>query len=541
VIQAQRLPDVRPPDIVRDEAILEGYLEDASGYPRGNASGLVRIGSEAEAAALLRQTEAAGTKVLIQAARSSLTGGAIPDGELVLSVEKMADRGPIEPFGSGGGRVTVQPGLRLCDLQQGLAEKGYYFPPVPTYQQAMLGGTVATNAGGAATFKYGVTRNWVHGLRVLLFNGELLTLERGQHVAQRGESFQIVLSDGRELLVPVPDYRLPDLKKISCGYHASDPLDLLDLFVGSEGTLGLITAVTVNLTALPASVINAFVFLDDPKLAHLLATALRDAAMKAREGNDPRGPDVRAIEWLDEHCLQLLRETEEARRRRVALPPDARAALLFEMELPERTTDAEVEQVLMDFMERQPGPRDGPLSRLFRILEDHRALEHLEFAFPEDERRRAALTELREAVPQQVQELLNRRKQSDPRVQKVGGDLIVPYAEVPAMIEFYERGFTRRGLDFAIWGHLSDGNLHPNALPRDGDETRAGMEALVEFAAEAARRGGAPLSEHGVGRSPIKQRILREFLGDAALATMRRIKDAMDPAGRFAPGVLFPA
>ena len=94
--------------------------------------------------------------------------------------------------------------MRLRDLQERLATEGLYYPPVPTYQEAMLGGTVSTNAGGAATFKYGVTRQWVRGLRVLLHNGDLLVLERGEAVVRRGESFAIALSDGRELRVPTP-------------------------------------------------------------------------------------------------------------------------------------------------------------------------------------------------------------------------------------------------------------------------------------------------------------------------------------------------
>ena len=168
-------------------------------------------------------------------------------------------------------------------------------------------------------------------------------------------------------------------------------------------------------------------------------------------------------------------------------------------------------------------------------------MDGLEFAFPEDEPRQLAFAALREAVPQRVGEILAARRRERGGVRKVAGDLIVPFEELPSMIDFYREGFRRRGLRFAIWGHLSDGNLHPNALPRDADQVREGCELLLEFAGEAARRGGCPLSEHGVGRNPVKQEMLRRFLGDAAVATMRRIKLALDPGARFAPGVLFPA
>lgn len=540
MIQAQRLPGVPPPPILEDPSILESYLEDASGAPPGRAAGLVRPASETEAAAFLRASRERGLKILPQAARSSLTGGAIPQGEAVLSVEGMSEIGAVVPCGSGA-RVEVGPGVRLDALQGELAPRGWYYPPVPTYRQAMLGGTVSTNAGGAATFKYGATRRWVHGLRVLLANGDLLTLERGQAVAARDGSFRIRLTDGRELSVPVPSHRLPRLKKISAGYHAADPLDLVDLFVGSEGTLGLITAVTVELIPMPSSVVTGWVFLSDPPEALRLAATLRAAAEQARGRGDARGPDVRAIEWLDEESLEILRRRGEARRRRIALSAEARAALLFEVELAEPVDDRGAEDLLAAFTDRRPEVPDHPLVRLFRILEEHSALERLVLAFPEDTRRQEALAGLREAVPQGVGELLAERRREEPGVEKVGGDLIVPPAELPGMIDSYVRGFVDRGLDYAIWGHLGDGNLHPNALPRSRDEVQRGFEALLEFAEEAAQRGGCPLSEHGVGRSAIKQRMLRNFLGDAAIERMRRIKEALDPEGRLAPGVLFPA
>jgi D-lactate dehydrogenase (cytochrome) len=534
-IEARRLPEVSPP-VVRDAPeALQPYLEDASGARGGHASGLVRVASEAEAAAFLRETAGQGVKILPQAARSSLTGGAVPRGEVIVSVEALRDTGSLQRT-SRGARATFGAGLRLRELQEYVAEEGYYYPPVPTHQEAMIGGSASTNAGGAATFKYGVTREWIHGLRVLLFNGDLLAIERGQAVARRGESFRIRLSDGGELTVPVPDYRLPDLKKISAGYFAADPLDLIDLFVGSEGTLGLITAVTVDLVPQPPSVVTGLVFLSDEDAAFELATDLRLTAQAARDRGDPAGPDVRAIEWMDPHCLDILRRYDEARKRRIRLPDTARAGVLFETELAEPMDNERAQDRLVAALDGGSGERDDGLIRLFRLLRDQDVLDELEFAFPEDDRRHKALVELREAVPQRVGELAART----PGVGKLGGDFIVPFERLHEMMRIYADGFERRGLAYAVWGHLGDGNLHPNPLLRTEEEGPLAVEAMLEFADEAVRRGGCPLSEHGVGRSPLKQRLLRRFLGNDAVEQMRRIKRALDPPGRFAPGTLFP-
>ncbi len=524
MIRAVRPAEVAPPPIIDDPSILGAYLEDASAAAAGRAAGLVRPADEREAAAFLRAAHERGLPLLPQAGRSSLTGGAIPRGEVVVSCERMAHVGAVVRE-SGRARLAVGPGVRLSDLEARLAAEGLYYPPIPTYREALVGGTVSTNAGGAATFKYGATRRWVAGLRVLLFNGDLLVLERGEAVVRRGESFRIELSDGSELRVPSPEYRLPDLKKISAGYFAADSLDLVDLFIGSEGTLGLISGVTLSLIPRPPATLTGLLFPRGTGGGLRLAGALRDAG----------GPDMRAIEWLDGKSLDLLRRSEEFRRARIRLPDHAREALLFELEIARETDDAEFRDLLVAFVERRAHQLDHPLLQLFGLLDELGVLEDAELALA-DPRRQRALADLREAVPRRVGEIL-----AEGRVEKVGGDLIVPCDRLAEMVQIYVRGFERRGLEYAIWGHVGDGNLHPNALPRDAEEVRRGFDALFEFADEAVRRRGCPLSEHGVGRHPVKQELLRRFLGAEAVAQMRRIKFALDPQGRLAPGVIFPS
>jgi D-lactate dehydrogenase (cytochrome) len=127
----------------------------------------------------------------------------------------------------------------------------------------------------------------------------------------------------------------------------------------------------------------------------------------------------------------------------------------------------------------------------------------------------------------------------DPRIDKTAGDMVVPFDRFEDMLAIYREGYERRGLDYAIWGHISDGNVHPNVIPRSYEDVVAGREAILEFGREVVKLGGSPLAEHGVGRSSLKQRLLRELYGDAGIAEMRAIKRAIDPDGKMAPGVIF--
>ena len=119
---------------------------------------------------------------------------------------------------------------------------------------------------------------------------------------------------------------------------------------------------------------------------------------------------------------------------------------------------------------------------------------------------------MREAVPAAVNQRIGRAKAAiDPRIEKTAADMIVPFDAVEDLLALYDEGFRRRGLDAAVWGHISDGNLHPNVIPRSVTDVESGKEAILEFGREVVRLGGSPLAEHGVGRNPVKQRLLVEI------------------------------
>jgi D-lactate dehydrogenase (cytochrome) len=162
-------------------------------------------------------------------------------------------------------------------------------------------------------------------------------------------------------------------------------------------------------------------------------------------------------------------------------------------------------------------------------------------ARPDDERGAERLFGLREAVPASINALVGAAQaRVHPDIQKTAADSVVPFDRLGDSLRLYRDAFARRGLDCAVWGHFSDGNLHPNLVPRSLEDVRAGRDAILEIARGVIAMGGAPLAEHGVGRSALKQRLLRELYGDEGIAQMQAVKRALDPTGKLAPGVLFP-
>ncbi len=431
-------------------------------------------------------------------AQSSLTGGATPRGDLVLSTRALATIEWVD-----NNRVRVGAGVPLSTLQQALAQRGLFYPPVPTFDGAYAGGTVATNAAGAATFKYGSTRQWVDGLTLVLADGSVLTIERGQQLASA--------------LVPVPSYRMPDLPKLSAGYYAKPGMDLVDLFVGSEGTLGVVVNATLRVLPLPRRC-TALVTCASDAQAIAVTAALRMAAAAAWRSDGPL--DVAAVEYIDSRALALLAESafERARVRR----PRAGAALLL----------AQIEL---------PSGDDAALDAFGQLLDANGVDDDPIVAPPGDDHGAVRMFELREAVPSAVNgAIAAAQARVHPDIQKTAGDMIVPFDRLGESIAMYRRLFEQHGLDYALWGHASDGNLHPNVIATSLRDVEAGREAILAMAGEVVKMGGAPLAEHGVGRSALKQRMLREMYGERGIEEMRAVKRALDPRWKLASGVLFP-
>lgn len=529
-----REPVVRP-RAIEDPDELTTYLTDASRYPGGATPRLYRPTSEGEVAWVVRHEP----RVLAIGAQSSLTGGGAPRGEALLATAGLDAIGPL-----AGDRVRVGAGVPLITLQQVLSEQGAFYPPAPTFLGAFVGGTVSTNAAGAATWKYGTTRDWVEALTVVLATGDVLEVRRGEVVAGPvggGEGFELELPSGEVLRVPVPGYRMPDVPKRSAGYHAEPGMDLVDLFVGAEGTLGVVTEVELRVLTSAPPLLIALAPLRDEARGLELVGRLREASRRTWASGERAGLDVRAIESMDRRCLELLRADGEDRRCGVTLPEDAQLLLLIQLELPaELDAAAALEAYALGESLGELG--DTPIARLLELLAEFEAQDDCELALPGDQARAEQLLALREAVPMCVNHRVrDAQRDVDPGIQKVAADMIVPFERFAEALAAYRAELGGRGLDVAIWGHVSDGNVHPNVIPRARADVERGYEGILACGRAVARLGGCPLSEHGTGRNPVKQALLRDLYGEEGLAAMRAVKRALDPTWKLAPGVLFPA
>ncbi|MDQ5846763.1 MAG: FAD-binding oxidoreductase [Acidobacteriota bacterium] len=523
--------------IKSDPDEIHSFLSDASYMREGNASAVVFPESAAEVAEILAAATRDKTPVTISGAGTGTVGGRIPSSGIVLATDKLNQVKSLARDEQGGGRAVAEPGVRLADFQQFVDAEGLLYPPDPTERGCFLGGTVATNASGARTFKYGPTRNYVMRLKIALAAGELIDLRRGELRANLEGRIMIPLPSGVALDVQLPSYRMPQTRKHAAGYYVEPGMDAIDLFIGSEGTLGVIVEIETALLPKPESLLSGVVFfnseekllafvrdsralsLRNRELAETAAGrlgALMEKAFEITSRQDPQssdtednlggGLDARALEYFDDQSLNFLRE------KYATIPKEAVGAIFFEQE-----TTAATEELLM--------------TQWLTLLERHNALADSSW-FATNEQDQAKLREFRHQLPVLMNEWFARHRQ-----RKVSTDMSVPDEAFPEMLSFYQDALRGSGLRYTIFGHIGDSHVHVNILPRNDDEATTAREIYLRFVKRGVEVGGTISAEHGIGK--MKREYLRMLYSDDHLRQMAVLKRAFDPAGILGRGNIF--
>jgi len=229
---------------------IQNYLSDESYVQGGHAARVMFPETGGDVAAILAEATRTETPVTVSGAGTGTVAGRVPFGGIVIATDKLNSLQSIVREDSGG-RAQAEVGVCLFDLQKAADANGLLYPPDPTERSCFIGGNISTNASGARTFKYGPTRNYVTGLQIALASGEVIELRRGQFRADKDGRVRLPLASGRAIEALLPSYRMPRVRKHASGYYVAPEMDLIDLFIGSEGTLGVIVAAELKLLPKP--------------------------------------------------------------------------------------------------------------------------------------------------------------------------------------------------------------------------------------------------------------------------------------------------
>jgi len=433
----------------------ERYARDESTVLEAVPAAVVRPRTAGEVAEVLRWAAAGPFAVVPRGAGTGVAGGAVAlGGGLILSVERMSRILEVDPDNL---TLTCEPGVITERIHQEARARGLFYPPDPaSLASCSIGGNVAVGAGGARGFKYGTTRDYVLGLQVVLADGSLV------------------------------DMGSKNVKDAS-GYH------LKDLLIGSEGTLGVITRITLRLIPLPKRQVALLVPFPHIRAAAEAVTGVIRARIT---------PAV--AEFMDDVTI------EAARRYLGRDLPGGRAAgayVLFEL-------DGDHPQALEDQMLRVAGVAE--------------ACGALDVLAAEDPGQQERLWESRRCLGEALKAWSGRLGKAD---------VVVPRARVPDLVEAVKAVGRRHGMLAACFGHAGDGNVHVNLLQAglDPGAWETALPGAMEEVMEATRRlGGLPSGEHGIG--VLKKPYLHRFLPARSLELMRAVKAAFDPLGILNPG-----
>jgi D-lactate dehydrogenase (cytochrome) len=491
---------------------MQSFLADSSHVSGGFAERVVFPETAEEVAEFLAEASRAQTPVTISGAGTGTVAGRVPFGGVLLATDKLNRIKQLVHDGPGAGFAVAEAGVVLGDFQSAIESEGLLYPPDPTERSCFLGGTVATNASGARTFKYGPTRNYVERLTIALATGDVIDIRRGDLHADAGGGVAIPLPSGRLIETQLPTYQMPHVRKHASGYYVAPGMDLIDLFIGSEGTLGVILEVEAKLLPKPEGLLSGVVFFkSEPDLLGFVSEAReRSLANRGRSQSISEGSalDARALEYFDIESLGFLRQKYPK------IPAPAIGAIFFEQE----TTSSTEDSLMTDWLS---------------LLERHDALADDSW-FATNEADQAGLREFRHALPVLMNEWFARHNQ-----RKISTDMAVPDDAFAGMLGFYQDSLCGGNLRYTIFGHIGDNHVHVNILPRDDDEAAKAREIYRTFIRRAVDCGGTISAEHGIGK--LKREYLRELYGDAHLREMAALKRAFDPAGILGRGNMFSA
>ena len=507
-------------DFLRDESRITGRADSIS-FPK----------DEKQVQEIMYAMHNQGIPVTVQGARTGIAGGAVPDGGHIMNLTRMNNITGMR-YDSENGRfyISVQPGVLLSELRETLSKKSFdtggwdetskaalealcgskeqFFTPDPTEATASIGGLIACNASGARSFKYGPTRNHIHSIRIVLANGEVVQLERGNDIIEAGK-LTLKSQSGKTVEASISGYGMPNVKNAS-GYYFKDGMDALDLFIGCEGSLGIVTQAELVLLDYPEKIYALTAFFTDEKSALEYVEEIKESAHVPA-----------SIEYFNEQALDLIGIQKQKGGSFSQIP-----------EFPNGAVCA----VYTEFHGHDENECMEAAFEYGRIMENCGESEKNTW-LAMNNISMEGLHAFRHAVPEIVNMMIDERRKTYPQLTKLGTDMAVPKGRLFDVMDMYNSDLQREGLEFAIFGHIGDNHLHVNIIPRDPDDYAKGKKLYESWAGRVCEVGGTVSAEHGIGK--LKIALLKKMYGEEGIESMKNIKRALDPKDILCRGNLF--
>ena len=427
-------------------------ITDASNYP-GQADQLFTPETESEVAEILKRASQQKVPVTVCGALTGLAGGASPSGGWALSLTRLRN------FKVDKGRAVVGPGVLLREVQSAAANSAQFYAPDPTENTSSIGGNIAANSSGSRSFRYGATRRHVLSLRVAFMDGSIQNFRRGEKID-----------------FDVPKISLPRTTKHSAGYPLAPGMEWVDLIVGNEGTLGVVTEAELQFLPAPGERLGGVVFFRSEA-----------DALEAVDRWRPT-PGLNMIEYIDHASLEMMDTPHQA-------------ALMIEIE---GDADIDMSTALENDSWFATSATDRERFRVFRHTLAEKANDRV---------RRTGFV-------------------------KFGTDYAVPLDKNREMMSIYRRVLDADAPGrYVIYGHIGDAHVHVNSFPETREQFERGKEIMTDLAREAVKLGGTVGAEHGLGKR--KAHLLEIQYPPDQIEAMKKVKRRFDPEWLLGRGTLF--
>lgn len=473
--------------IVKKEKIdIENYLEDTSGLKSNNVENVFIPENEKEIQEIVKESNLKKNFLTVSGAGTGTVGGRVAFKGNVISLERL---NKIIEINKEKKYAVLQSGVIIKDFLNQLSKYNLFYPPFPTERLATIGGNIATNASGEYSFMFGATRDYINRIKVVLSDGRIINIKRGQILANND---YLELPD-TDIKFKRPQYEIPNVKKHSAGYYSKNNMDLIDLFIGSEGTLGVIVETEVKLIELFENIFFCASFFETQNHAFHFVKEIKK--------NSDLLKNVLCLEYFDNNSLDFLRKEYPE------ISPVAKQCIIFGVKI-----NSENDLTVWDELLTKCSSVDNWLGNNQKDIEKIYCFRH--------------------KLPQLINEMLRRKGHT-----KIAPDMAVPEDKFYLMYEFYKEKIQKSKLNYVIFGHIGENHLHVNLFPQTEQEFILAEKLLIEFAEKVVEFGGTVSGEHGIGKK--KHNLLKIMFKETGIQEMVRIKKTIDKNCILGPDNIF--